>query len=371
MANEGDMLYMYPGPDMESMKKMFGEDGYREGLNPVGFAGLAYQGENGTAMQFHKTVMKESMDWATPNFEEILTNGSGFDDETRNGYVRYRYENFFNSVEDMSLGATLGISQQDDLTIADMSREGLGMYNRATVGPMLDSMYGLDEKYHFMDDDFKQYLSSLDIEGVGDLSKYEHGQFDALDKQSALNVDAMKDMYVDSVQESMDIDPSKYYGANPMNVDHLTQFVKEHDNALYGTLDIDGADYQPEPPRPIDRFAYFSPEMNVPIVAGDSMYAIDLNPEKEDSLMKDGRERERLGNVPVLPEGVYTPRDMSVEFGDFSEKLSQVPEMPKGVTVPKDIEVQDDKKKDFGKMAVEKFGDIGKTDTDTSFDLSR
>lgn len=344
--------------DFEDKKRPYVAEYYEMGKAPGGFAGYAYAGEDSASQILHEDISRDIASgigndiekrYATPNVINplgLMNIPEGREDEIDGRYAREQFANYFDTMQHASTAAELGITEQTDPAMQDMALEGLGMYNRDSMVPVLDRMYELDQKYHFVDDEFRAYLNSLDIAGCEDLGNYRPGAFEAAEEKAAENTAGLRDGYEDSIRSLED--------ADKITEGELERDIARIDSKVGSNvgvhIDIDA------------KHPYFDYHDERALVPDDG---IDYDAGIEDSIGSAGTGRgvkDFFSNV----SGLFRNSGQTKEAGDPGLNPGNEPQDSKDEKGSMDVLPEDEaqkadnraSKRSYGDIAEEKFGDV-------------
>ena len=210
--------------DYEDLYSSMSENAFSMGKSLSGYPAVAYLGRDDASMVLYSATMKDTADLYGKQAEWYMdVDPESYDDPK--AATQNMYKRFFEGLEKQDTGARLGLGSLPYAS-HELGSEGLGMMNRTAVEPMMDSMLELDQKYHFMDDDFKAYLGKVELTGCGNLAEYQPGAFVEKQAEMEQNVDALRSGYVEDVVDAGN-DPLVY------NKRNIYEFVEEQSYSLY------------------------------------------------------------------------------------------------------------------------------------------
>lgn len=127
---------------------------------------------------------------------------NGVTDEIKTDMKSY-YTKMFEALDSYNQGAKDGIDSAfgKDSTKAQLSQKGLEMVNRSYTEGLMDSFVKMNDQYDFMSQsELKALQSDLQIDGIGDLTKYkDSNSFSELKMDAELEVDTLASM--DALEE--------------------------------------------------------------------------------------------------------------------------------------------------------------------------
>ena len=148
----------------------------------------AKMGEDCEEFTSTKSASEATMSAMEESWKTRLENGE--DPQVVYGDMSSYYQRLFSGMAAYNEGANTTMNRDfaDDSTTLVLGQAGLEMTNRATMEPVLDSMYRMNEQYHIFTPEDLAQLDTYPISGIGTVTGYTPGCFDIYRADTASNV---------------------------------------------------------------------------------------------------------------------------------------------------------------------------------------
>ena len=166
------------------------------------FSEVAKMGENCEEFTSTKEASETTMSAMEQSWQARLD--AGEDPEAVYGDMAGYYQRIFSGMAAYNEGANNAMNRDfaTDSTTLALGQAGLEMTNRATMEPVLDSMYRMNEKYHIFTPEDMAQLDTYPISGIGKVSEYTPGCLELYRTDTMSNVSLAQDLEMYGVEDT-------------------------------------------------------------------------------------------------------------------------------------------------------------------------
>jgi hypothetical protein len=187
---------------MNNNGAMMGAQMCGNGRGACVFSEAAKMGENCEEFTSTKEASEATMSAMEQSWQARLD--AGEDPEAVYGDMAGYYQRIFSGMAAYNEGANNAMNRDfaTDSTMLALGQAGLEMTNRATMEPVLDSMYRMNEKYHIFTPEDMAQLDTYPISGIGKVSEYTPGCLEIYRTDTMSNVSLAQDLDMYGVEDT-------------------------------------------------------------------------------------------------------------------------------------------------------------------------
>lgn len=228
---QGDGIDLY----MRNNGAMMGAKMCGNGRGACVFSEAAKLGESDEEFVSTKEASAATMAAMEESWEARLADGE--EPEVVYGDMAAYYQRVFSGVSAYNEGANATMTRDfsEDSTTLVLGQAGLEMSNRATMEPVLDSMYRMNEKYQIFTPEDLAQLDSYPISGIGRVSEYQPGCFEIYraDTESNVYMAQSLDMYsVDASTPTSELLSPNPFAENAISTPEPSSVESEQEDAM-------------------------------------------------------------------------------------------------------------------------------------------